>query len=205
MRHAMSLQIKATERVTPMVMQNGTRRWGSRRLAIATTVGFGVTLLAVSTVLSVAGDVGRSGRTGARAVAATAPVTISAAAALAATPCPLDAPGSRAVQPDALVIGRDADHRLCAGVEAHWSALYLHTGLTYTIQTRQLGPNSDTQLSIYDPAGTTVLATDDDGGSEAGASRIIVTATTSGTYLVLVSRAKAVGSDHDMGFELRAT
>ncbi len=185
-----------------MVRQNKWRLGGSRRLAITSTIAFGAVLLVASMALSVAGDVGRTGPTGARAVAATgSAITLEADS----TPCTIDELGSRAERPDTLVIGRDAAHRVCANVEAHWSAVYLQGGLTYTIETRRLGSTADTQLAIYDPNGTSVLATDDDGGTMVGASRIVVTATTSATYLVRVSRAKASSSDHELLFDLRAT
>lgn len=184
-----------------MVTQNRKTLRGSRRLAIGGTVAFGVALLAASMTLSVAGDVGRAGPAGARAVAATdGPTSISAA-----SPCPLDAIGSRVEQPDTLVIGRDVAHRVCARAEAYWSSVYLHGGFTYAIETRRLSRDSDTQLTIYDPDGRTVLATDDDGGDINGASRIVVTATTSATYLLLVSRAKGIGTDQELSFDLRAT
>ena len=66
-----------------------------------------------------------------------------------------------------------------------WIKFDAQEGITYTLQTSNLGPQSDTYIYLYDQDGTTLLASNDDYGGSL-ASRIDWTAPASGIYYVQI-------------------
>jgi hypothetical protein len=181
-----------------------------RRLLVATTLAIGIVLVSTSTTASVAGDVATKAP-GRAAAAATAD-------GLDATPKnegdSLSAVGTAArcvserntapADPKVLEIGIDVSQQLCETDQTLWSSLYLQAGLTYTISTRHLSVDGDTELSLYSPDGTLLLGHDNNGGTERGASRLVVTASTSAIYLIAVSRSASATPTGPLVYDLRA-
>lgn len=66
-----------------------------------------------------------------------------------------------------------------------WFRFSATSGLTFEVETLQLGPDSDTVISLYRSDGTSLIVEDDDGG-EGAASRIIWVADTRETIYVMV-------------------
>jgi murein DD-endopeptidase MepM/ murein hydrolase activator NlpD len=66
-----------------------------------------------------------------------------------------------------------------------WITFTVSGGVTYTIQTSDLGPAADTYLYLYDTDGSTLLAANDDYGGSL-ASRLDWTVPLTGTYYLLV-------------------
>lgn len=93
-------------------------------------------------------------------------------------------------------------HNFHIGGDVDWVAFSAAGGSTYTIETTNLAGESDTFISLYDTDGSTVLITDDDGGTGL-ASRIEWTAPASGTYYVQTrhysSSAFGAATQYDIG------
>jgi len=81
--------------------------------------------------------------------------------------------------------GEQFQHTFSYPRDVDWVQFEAQEGVTYTIQTSNLGPNADTILQLYDQDATTFLVSDDDSG-EGLASQIIWTAPASGIYYLLV-------------------
>ncbi len=64
-----------------------------------------------------------------------------------------------------------------------WLRFTAVSGGVYYIETKELGPNSDTVLQLYDRDGTTLLKSNDDAGAGRSAS-LVFTATVPGDYFV---------------------
>jgi ribosomal protein S11 len=79
---------------------------------------------------------------------------------------------------------RQTHNRHVAG-DRDWLYIEAQVGVTYVIQTSNLGPHADTVVYLYDAAGNE-LAWDDDGGEQLWASRLEWTAPQDGTLYVLV-------------------
>jgi hypothetical protein len=60
--------------------------------------------------------------------------------------------------------GSGTDGRIETAGDVDWFQLRVLQGVDYDIQTLDLGPGSDTVLSLYREDGTTLIASDDDGG-----------------------------------------
>ena len=78
------------------------------------------------------------------------------------------------------------DHWMDVGGDQDWAGLNAEAGRYYTAETRHLGYWADTVLCLYDTDGATLLAVDDDSGSEWCASLIDWRCPTSGTYYLMV-------------------
>jgi hypothetical protein len=181
-----------------------------RRLLVATTLAIGIVLVSTSTTASVAGDVA-SKSPGRAAAAATADGLDDApdkpgdprSAVGTAPPC-VSQRNTDPADPKKLEIGIDLSQQLCDTDQTLWSSLYLQAGLTYSISTRHLSVDGDTELSLYSPDGSLLLGHDNDGGTERGASRLVVTASTSATYLIAVTRSTSATPTGNLVYDLRA-
>ena len=83
-----------------------------------------------------------------------------------------------------------------------WLKFNATQGHRYTIETLNLGPNSDTYLYLYDTNGSSLLVEDDDGGS-GYASRIVWTAPRNGAYFVKVRHYNRSASGSDTRYDIR--
>jgi hypothetical protein len=79
--------------------------------------------------------------------------------------------------------GSPQGHNFCGTADKDWVKFTPSVGLTYIIQTSNLGPESDTMLTLYDTDRTTQLAFNDDYG-EGLDSRIDYIFSSAGTYYV---------------------
>jgi hypothetical protein len=98
--------------------------------------------------------------------------------------------------------GAARTHNVCPAGEADWASFAATAGLTYTIETSNLGPAADTRLCLYDATGTTQLACDDDSGSGNG-SRIVWQAPAGGTYTLRVTDYDPEAAGPDTRYDLR--
>lgn len=87
--------------------------------------------------------------------------------------------------------GTAQTHNFHLAADEDWSAFAATGGVSYTIQTGNLGSNGDTVLHLYDTNGTSELAYDDDGADELFASRLKWVAPATGTYFVRVHHYNA--------------
>jgi len=86
-----------------------------------------------------------------------------------------------------LIVGGAAQtHDACPAGEADWASFVATAGVTYTVETLELGSVTDTLLCLYDAMGTTQLVCDDDSGPGNG-SRIVWQVPTDGTYTLRVT------------------
>jgi hypothetical protein len=79
--------------------------------------------------------------------------------------------------------GSPHDHNYCGAGDQDWAKFSASASVTYTIQTGNLGPESDTMLTLYDTDGSTELAFNDD-YAEGLDSRIDFVFSSAGTYYV---------------------
>jgi len=102
-----------------------------------------------------------------------------------------------------LTVGGAAQtHNVCPAGEADWASFAATGGVTYTIETLNLGLAADTRLCLYDTAGTTQLACDDDSGAGKG-SRITWRAPASGTYVLRVTDYDTSVAGPETRYDLR--
>jgi hypothetical protein len=94
-----------------------------------------------------------------------------------------DVPGAA----KALPVGASQARNLGGPSERDWVALTLTPGRFYRLETSALGAAVDTRLAIYDAAGVTRLAFNDDGGPGLGlASRLFFAPRLTSNYRLLV-------------------
>jgi hypothetical protein len=98
-------------------------------------------------------------------------------------------------------VGGSQTHNFSAPGDQDWIRFEASEGVTYTIQTSNLGVRCDTYLYLYGTEGTTLLASnDDDGGSLQ--SRIDWMASATGTYYLLLKHwnpnAGGCGTSYDL-------
>lgn len=84
-----------------------------------------------------------------------------------------------------IVLGETQHHNFDSLSDQDWIKFTAQGGVTYTIQTSDLGPAADTYLYLYDTDGTTLLAANDDYGGSL-ASQIEWSPPITDTYYVLV-------------------
>ena len=77
------------------------------------------------------------------------------------------------------------NHTACPVGDIDWAKFSATAGVTYTIETFNLGSRADPVMCLYDSSGTTQLFCDDDSGPGNG-SRLTWQATTAGNYFVKV-------------------
>ena len=125
----------------------------------------------------------------------------------AVSPCQADPyePDDSASRASELAIDGPAQpHTFCPQNDlADWTSVQVLTGQTYVFETRSLGPQVDTVLTLYAGDATTALATDDDGGGEPGASLVRWTCPATGQYLLRVQE-KTGRTGPDTRYELSA-
>ncbi|GAI50764.1 unnamed protein product, partial [marine sediment metagenome] len=78
------------------------------------------------------------------------------------------------------------DGEIEIGGDVDYFSFSAASGYRYVILTSQLGGGCDTVIHLYDTDGTTELDSNDDGGTEPLASRIVWQANSPGTYYVRV-------------------
>jgi hypothetical protein len=94
-----------------------------------------------------------------------------------------DVPGAA----KALPVGASQDRNLGGPSERDWVALTLTLGRLYRLETSALGTGVDTRLAVYDAAGVTRLAFNDDGNASKGLASSLLFAPRAGTnYRLLV-------------------
>jgi len=84
-----------------------------------------------------------------------------------------------------LALGENQAHNFASPGDQDWLKIHARTGVSYTIQTGNLGPSSDTYLYLYDRGGQTLLAANDD-YDDTLASRIDWNCPAEGDYYLLV-------------------
>jgi len=114
------------------------------------------------------------------------------------TPAPADDFGDSqndtAPPPGILTLGTDTDGKIeTPGDVDYFAFIVTNPGNIYTIETSNLGPGSDTLITLYDTNGTTQLAQNDDCGSLASCINWIAI---TGTYYV---RVKHYNSNNGTG------
>jgi hypothetical protein len=82
-------------------------------------------------------------------------------------------------------VGRHQIHNLHVTGDHDWISFLATEGTAYVIETFNLGNKIDTIIYLYDPDGQE-LASDDDGGDESLASRLVWTADEDGAFYVMV-------------------
>jgi hypothetical protein len=100
--------------------------------------------------------------------------------------------------------GTPQRHTFHVADDEDWVYFSVVDGQQYTIETSSLGSSCDTVMQLYAADGTTVLASDDDGGSGL-ASRIVWTAGETSTYYVRVYHYSGYGghnTQYDLSVEL---
>lgn len=123
-------------------------------------------------------------------------------------PCQPDAfePDNAAGAARAIAVGGASQaHNFCAADDtSDWVWFEASQGTAYRIETHDLESASNTVLTLYDEAGTTVLAADDDGGAESRSSRIDWTSPATSKLLVRVTEA-ATRVGPNTGYSLRVS
>lgn len=113
--------------------------------------------------------------------------------------------GAGSAQPIAL--GETQSHNFDKPGDQDWVRFTADEGQTYTLQTSNLGPASDTYLYLYDTDGSTLLAANDDYGGSLS-SQIEWEAPTGGTYFAKVSHwnpnAGGCGTSYETSVQLGA-
>jgi len=92
-------------------------------------------------------------------------------------------------------------HNVHAEGDQDWVQFHAATGITYTLKTTTTGEHADTVLFLYEPDGTTLIASDDDGGAD-HASYLEWQPITSGTYYAMVNHWDPWAYGCTTGYEL---
>jgi serralysin len=89
-----------------------------------------------------------------------------------------------------ITVGGSTSNSLEVLGDHDWYKITLTAGQSIVIDASSPGFTVDTYLNLYDPSGTTILASNDDGGAGTN-SKLVFTASTAGTYYI------DVGAWHD--------
>jgi hypothetical protein len=108
-------------------------------------------------------------------------------------------PDDTLAQARAISLAEPQSHNVHTAGDHDWLALQAESGVAYTIETHDLGPEIDTVLYLYDADGQE-LAHDDDGAYEARASRIAWTAEETATVYIMVRDYKDDRAARGMGY-----
>lgn len=84
-----------------------------------------------------------------------------------------------------IAVGENETHNRHSGGDDDWMYFEARAGMTYVIETSNLGPDADTVVHLYDEAGQE-LGSDDDSGAEIWASRLEWTAPDDGVCYIMV-------------------
>ncbi len=95
-------------------------------------------------------------------------------------------------------------HDIHVAGDTDWIGFNATTGVAYTIETSNLGPDADTVIDLVDNFGG-VLATDDDGAVQAYASRLNFVATYTGLYYVQVRHYNPAFFSADTFYDIGVT
>jgi hypothetical protein len=102
------------------------------------------------------------------------------------TPDAYEGDDTAAVASTLIAGGAAQTHNLCPAGDVDWAKLDATAGVTYTLETFNLGDAADTVLCLFDAAGAVQLACDDDSGPGNG-SRITWQAPAQDTYTLRVT------------------
>ena len=94
-------------------------------------------------------------------------------------------PDNSRAQARPIAAGESQTHNRHVAGDRDWMYFEAQGGMTYVIETFNLGPNADTVVYLYDAAGNE-LASDDDRGGETWASRLEWTAPQDGAFYIMV-------------------
>ncbi len=98
--------------------------------------------------------------------------------------------------------GTGQTHNICPAGDVDWAKFQATAGLTYTMETLNLGSKGDTKMCLYNADGTTRLICDDDNGAGYG-SRITWVAPSTGNYMLRVQHYDAGMAGDDTQYDLR--
>lgn len=112
-------------------------------------------------------------------------------------------PDSQVSEARAISVGTSQRHAFCSEGDEDWASFSAAAGATYRIETRNDESGVDTVLELYAGDGTTIVATDDDGGGNL-ASRIKFIPDATGTYYIKVRRYGGYGDPSSL-YDLRVT
>ncbi len=104
-------------------------------------------------------------------------------------------------QASEIQIGEVQRHTIHVPGDHDWLSLRVEAGVTYVVETRNLGEEMDTILFLYDASGVE-LARDDDGGDEPFASRLTWTAEQTGTLYLMVRHYKDDRAGRTMSYDV---
>jgi Zn-dependent metalloprotease len=102
------------------------------------------------------------------------------------------------------VDGSAQPHNFHVAGDDDWASFSATAGSSYAIETSNLGSGSDTFIELYDTNGTTLITSDDDGGTGL-ASRIEWIATAGGTYYVRVRHYSGSAFGPETNYDLQVT
>ena len=106
-----------------------------------------------------------------------------------------------AAQAKLIAVGEAAKtHNFCPASDADWIKFNAVADKIYVLQTANLAFAADTELHLYGPDGTTVIAQNDDYGYSS-ASRLVWKPTTSGLYYARVRHVNAVANGPNTQYE----
>ncbi len=114
-------------------------------------------------------------------------------------------PDNTPAQATLFTIGSTQSHAFCVPGDEDWVRFTATAGLVYQIETLNLAATTDTYIELYDTNGSTLLAADDDSGSEPRASLIMYQPSSTGTYYVKARQFVSSQGDPDRTYDLRIT
>ncbi len=109
-----------------------------------------------------------------------------------------DSGSAHALAPDQAL----TTHTFCPAGDQDWTSFPASAGVHYTIETLNLGADSDTVLCLYAPDATTPIRCDDDSGAGKG-SRITWLAGASEVYRLRVTHASPTAAGEGTRYDLR--
>lgn len=98
--------------------------------------------------------------------------------------------------------GNPQQHNICPAGDVDWVKLTATAGVTYTVETLRLSPETDTILCLHDADGAQ-LRCDDDGGAGLG-SRLVIEDATAGDYFFRIRHADAEAAGNHVRYEVQA-
>jgi len=113
-------------------------------------------------------------------------------------------PDDSPAQASRIAVGETQTHNRHVAGDEDWISFEVQQGITYTVQTLNLGERADTVIYLYDERGAE-LAFDDDGGKESWASRLQWTALEGGILYVKVVDWIQTSSGPGTGYDVILT
>ncbi len=93
-------------------------------------------------------------------------------------------------------------HNFCPAGDRDWEKFSAISGTTYVLETSNLGPASDTEITLYDTDGVTELARNDDWMAGLLSSRVVWLAPANGVYYVMVRDVKEQAAGANTRYDL---